>query len=360
MASVLVAASELLLVGVFLVAGITKLIDLASFRQSLGEFGVPSTWIRGTGVLVPAFELFVAGVLLLPPTALVGAAFAVLMLVLFSGVVVFQLTKGKTPHCYCFGQLDDQPIGSATLVRNGVLLIVAGLALWQEAVYGPIGGFGWLSEFSGFQRVAVAVAAALFIIVAVEGWILLFVLRQLGKLLTSLSSNSQADMQDDGLPVGDIAPEFELPSTAQTVESLTTLRAGGNPLLLVFSSEGCSFCEELLPDLGQWDRDHSKGFEVVLITSNDREHADRIASEHGIRHVLLQDGRTTGQTYGARHVPAAVFVSPEGRVASDLALGPPDIRTLVESKAAEYQRSGDYWHGEPVLAPSLSHAEANQ
>lgn len=328
------AASELLLAGIFLLAGLAKLLDLMSFRQSLGEFGVPSRWRPVIGLAVPALELFVAGALLPPPAALLGAVVAVLMLVLFSGVIAFHLTKGNAPHCYCFGQLDDQPIGSATLVRNGVLLIVAGLALWQEAVYGPIGGLGWLGELSGFQRVAAAVATVLFIIAAVEGWILLFVFRQLGKLLAALPISGQGDSKDVGLPVGEIAPEFELPSTAKTVQSLTGLRAKGDPLLLVFSSKGCSFCDDLLPDLGRWEMDQGERFDVVLITSDDQEHANHVAAEHGIRHVLLQDGRSTGQMYGASHVPAAVFVSPDGRIASELAVGPPDIRALVDSRAA--------------------------
>jgi peroxiredoxin len=331
MDSSFVAALELVLAGIFLLAGLAKLIDLKSFRQSLGEFSVPYVFIPFFTVSILVLELMVGTTLLVPRLAITGAFLAVLMLIVFTGAILVQLAKGNAPHCHCFGQIDDRPIDRATIARNGVLVMIAGWILWQEAILGPVGGLGWLSDLTGFQRIVASALMVLFIVSAIEGWILLFLLQQFGKTLATRADNDIDAATDVGLPVGEIAPEFELPSTNQASLSLSQLRAIGLPLLLVFSKQGCTFCEELLPDLKQWAMDHGNELTPVLITSGDREYVDRIAVDPGLPQTLLQNGKSITQHYGVKGVPAAVFVSPNGRILSELAVGPPDIRMLVEA-----------------------------
>ena len=68
----IVLVARLVLVLTFVVAGLTKLADLAGSRQALRDFGVPGKLATTLGVLLPLTELAVAVALLLPAMALAG------------------------------------------------------------------------------------------------------------------------------------------------------------------------------------------------------------------------------------------------------------------------------------------------
>lgn len=104
----------------FAVAGIAKLLDLAGSRRAMQGFGLPVA------------ELLVAAALIPPATANWGAgATAILLTGFFGGIAVnlggiaVNLRRGRAPDCHCFGQLHWEPVGTATLIRNGALLVLA-------------------------------------------------------------------------------------------------------------------------------------------------------------------------------------------------------------------------------------------
>lgn len=111
----------------FLYAGVLKALTLRRFRHQLGAFGVKPAALAAAGaVALPAVELSLAAACLLRwrPDRVLPALLAFLgLLTLF---VVRLLRSGQAVSCFCFGE-DEGPVSSATLARNGALILLAGL-----------------------------------------------------------------------------------------------------------------------------------------------------------------------------------------------------------------------------------------
>src|SRR3712207_5861145 len=110
MAFVLLLARGLLAL-VFVVAGVAKLADRAGSRQALINFGVPARLASLFNRLLPLAELAVAIALLPTTTAWWGGLGALTLLLLFTVGISYNLARGRTPECHCFGQLHSTPAG---------------------------------------------------------------------------------------------------------------------------------------------------------------------------------------------------------------------------------------------------------
>jgi len=108
--------ARLLLAGVFVVAGLAKLGDLAGSRQAMRDFGVPALLAAPFGLLLPLAELAVAIALIPTVSAWWGALGALVLLLLFIVGIGYNLARGRQPECHCFGQLHSTPAGWPTLI----------------------------------------------------------------------------------------------------------------------------------------------------------------------------------------------------------------------------------------------------
>jgi hypothetical protein len=54
----------------------------------------------------------------------------VLLLALFTGLIIYDLARGKTQSCHCFGKLSDDKLTPMAVVRNAVLLFLSLLVLF--------------------------------------------------------------------------------------------------------------------------------------------------------------------------------------------------------------------------------------
>ena len=115
-----------LLAGVFLLAGVAKLSDRRSFSDALTGFGIRGAVSLALAALLPLAELAVAAALLLPATSTVGALGALALLVPLTAAVAVALARGRTADCGCFGKDRSAPLSAVTLLRNGVLVGLAG------------------------------------------------------------------------------------------------------------------------------------------------------------------------------------------------------------------------------------------
>jgi len=337
--------ARLLLAGVFLVAGLAKLADLKGSRQAMRDFGMPTLLAAPFGVLLPLAELAV-GIALLPTLSAWWAAIGALaLLLLFVGGISYNLARGRQPDCHCFGQLYSRPIGWPTLMRNLLLAAVAGFIV----------GFGWNNAGVDFfalpgslalaQRIELAVGVVLVALIAIEGWVLLQMLRQQGRLLlrmealeARLASNGSAapaappvveTPAAPGLPVGSSAPAFVLSGLYGETLTLEALRARGKPVTLVFSDPGCGPCNALMPEMGRWQREYADKLTFALISRGSVEDNRAKVSEHSIMHVLLQKDREIAESYQVVGTPSAVLVRPDGMIGSSLAQGADEIRGMV-------------------------------
>ena len=155
-----------------------------------------------------------------------------------------------------------------------------------------------------------------------EGWVLLQIMSQQGRLLLRLealearlteagvTAPPQAAAGMAGLAVGSPAPSFTLPTLSGETITLQALRALGKPVVLLFSDPGCGPCNALLPEIGRWQQEHATKLVVALISRGTVEANRPKVSEYGLTHVLLQQDREVAQAYQASGTPSAVLIRP--------------------------------------------------
>src|SRR5258708_33387427 len=144
---------RLLLAVVFAVAGLAKLADRAGSRQALVDFGVPALLAPPFGVLLPLAELAVAVALLPVATARGGALGVLLLLLVFVVGISYNLARGRTPDCHCFGQLHSAPAGWLTLLRNLVLAALAACITWFGRPSAGPGVLDWLAPLTAAEHI---------------------------------------------------------------------------------------------------------------------------------------------------------------------------------------------------------------
>ncbi|MBA2520500.1 MAG: redoxin domain-containing protein [Chloroflexia bacterium] len=342
---VLILVARLVLAAVFLVSGLAKLFDLAGSQKAMRDFGLPEPVARIAGLGLPVAELLVA-VLLLPTVTAPWAGWgAVVLLAAFIAGISYNLARGNTPDCHCFGQLQSEPIGPATLIRNGVLVAIALFIGIAGAAYGPGPSIvDWTQNMDGLAWVVLI--GGLIIIAALAGvvWMLVHLLGQNGRLLVRLDRIEDAladadialdeeeedeDAFEEGLPFGSPAPAFGLTGLHGERMTLDALRAAGNPVLLVFTDPTCRPCNALLPDIGKWQREYRSKLTVALISRGSPEDYLAKSAEHGLTNVLLQEKSEVADAYQSGGTPTGLLVSADGMIGSGLAPGSDAIRRLV-------------------------------
>lgn len=337
--AILLLLARLALAIVFLVAGFAKLADREGSRQALVGFGVPAMLARPFGLLLPLAEIAAAIALIPRASAVYGGIAAVALLLLFCLGIVGSLARGQAPDCHCFGQIHSSPAGWSTLGRNGALAIVAGVVVWQGWGDPGLSAAGWIGHLTAIEIVGIVAGAVILALLAGEGWLLLNLAQQNGRLLERIEMletgdaakpASAAPATDQGLAVGSRAPGFQLPGLFGETLTLDALRSADKPVLLVFSDPHCGPCNALMPQLGRWQTEEAARLTLAVISRGSEADNRSKSSEHGLSRVLLQKDREVAQAYQSHGTPGAVVVLPDGKIGSPLAQGAEQIRGLVD------------------------------
>jgi peroxiredoxin len=167
-------------------------------------------------------------------------------------------------------------------------------------------------------------------------WLAWQLLRQNGRILLRLDELEKRldtlefgeDDQQTGLSLRSEAPAFELPDVEGNSHSLA--RYKGQSVLLIFFNPACGFCRDLVPKLAalspEEKRDgESKSFEpltLLVISTGDVEANRQLFNEHKLScPVLLQKEMEVAAAYKSNGTPSGYLISPEGKIASGLAIG---------------------------------------
>jgi len=125
--------------------------------------------------------------------------------------------------------------------------------------------------------------------------------------------------------VGEAAPEVKLPDLEGKTVELADFR--GEETLVLFWNPGCGFCQQMLPDLKEWESQTPEDAPRIVVVSAGSEEANK---EMGlVSPVLLDQQFATGRAFGASGTPSAVLVDEEGKVASQVAVGAPAVMELA-------------------------------
>jgi methylamine dehydrogenase accessory protein MauD len=216
-----------------------------------------------------------------------------------------------------------------------VLAGIAGLVLWG----GSAGPAGDVLPGPGELLLALVLAAIL-AVVGLEGWFVLLLMQQQGRLLARLEalearlgSEHVATGTPVGVPIDAPAPRFALPELGGDVLTLDALCARGLPVLLVFVAPECDTCLELLPEIGRWQRAYTATLTVAALSRGTPDD-NLIMRQHDIGDVLLEQDDEVARTYQVARFPSAVIVGPDGAIGSILASGMTAIGALVEQAVA--------------------------
>jgi peroxiredoxin len=336
---IVLLALRVLLAGVFGVAGLAKLADRAGSRQALIDFGLPTKLAPLFGICLPLAELAVAIALIPLASAWWGAIGAFALLLLFNAGIGINLARGRTPNCHCFGQLHSEPIGWSTFARNGALAALAVFVIWQGRDNVGLSAVGWLINLSVIQFSALLGGLIVLSVLAAESWFLFQLFHQQGRLFVRLDAleaqlaaagiSAAPTSVAVGLPVGTRAPTFNLSDVQGEQVTLDALRAANKPVTLIFVDPGCGPCNSLLPEIAHWQRAYSEKTTIALLSRGSLEVNRAKSAEHELTLFLLQRDHETRNAYDIGGTPAAVIVSPDGTVATQVAMGADGIRALV-------------------------------
>jgi methylamine dehydrogenase accessory protein MauD len=334
-------ATRLILAAVFIVAGVAKLRDRAGTKTAVVEFGASERIAAPVALLLPLVELVVAGLLLLPATAAAGAIGALALLAAFSGAIAWNLARGRTPDCHCFGQLHSAPASWNTLIRNGVLAGIAAVALVGTIAEPDASATDWIGGLDGAELLALIVAIGAAALLAIGAFAFLSLMRSYGQVLVRLDRVEVAlaeagieigeaeAMPEYGLEPGTNAPPFSVPSLSGETVTLDSILAPGIPALLLFTSPRCVPCKTLLPTAAEWQREHADGFTVAFVSDGTAEEVRAESEEFELAQVLLDPDHELHDAFQANGTPSAVLIAPDGTIGSWVASGSDWIEQLV-------------------------------
>jgi len=348
----LLLAARLILAAVFVVSGISKLLDLSGSQAAMRSFGVPERFTRAGGIALPIAEVVIAVLLIPATTARWGALLAFILLAVFIAGISYSLSRGRKFDCHCFGQLTTSEIGPPTLIRNAVLAVLAAFVAFSGFVNDNVGPgltevFG---DLSAFEWVMLVIGVVLLVALAGVTWLLVHLLGQNGRLLVRLDRIEDAledanieiaddededdeDEEEEGLAFGAPAPAFSLSGLYGETMTLDALRAAEKPVLLLFTDPSCGPCNAMMGDVGKWQRDLSEKLTIAVVTRGALEDNRSKAKQHNLTHVLMQKDNEVADAYQTYGTPTAVLVRPDGTIGSGAAGGAQEIRTLVKQAA---------------------------
>jgi peroxiredoxin len=145
------------------------------------------------------------------------------------------------------------------------------------------------------------------------------------------NGNGAAPAMPAGPKVGEPAPEIKLEDLGGKTVELKDFR--GSQALVLFWNPGCGFCQQMLPDLKEWEANPPEEVPKLLLVSAGSEEANQ---EMGLSSpVVLDQGFSVGRSFGASGTPSAVLVDEEGKVASEVAVGAPAVVERAKAKQTE-------------------------
>jgi thiol-disulfide isomerase/thioredoxin len=319
---------RLFLAAMFLVAAAGKLLDLQGSRDTVVAFGLPQRLGAIGGTALPFAEIATAAALLPTASARWGAVAAVVLLATFNLGVAFALSQGRTPDCNCFGVVSSEQISNRTLLRNGVLILMAAAAVWQAPGSS-------LSSWTSDAGAANLIAALAVVLLSLAVVLALQARHQVSEMRFDLASVETRRVKP-GLQPGEQAPDFELASLTDRNErhSLAELLKRGNPALLVFASQSCGPCMQMIPELIRWNETLSERISFVMIESgveDATELAEYIAQHGSILTVVDTDDRSVNEAFQVNATPAGILVGADGRIAAPQTAGGGNIEGLVRA-----------------------------
>lgn len=125
--------------------------------------------------------------------------------------------------------------------------------------------------------------------------------------------------------IGESIPEFAV--TAIDGQNISAADLKGKQTLVTFWSPTCPHCLNMIDQIKDWDSIKSVDEPELLLFSDGEEDSHR---EIGLRSpIVIDKSYKVAQRLGMHGTPSAILVNSEGKFASELAVGAPNIWALI-------------------------------
>lgn len=126
----LIAFTRIYLAVVFILSGLDKINDLASFAQSIENYRIlPLYSINIIAIIVPWIELVTGGLLLLGFYIKENSTLILALLLVFTAAIISAVLRDLDIDCGCSGTFDGQKVGMLKIIENTALMIVSFLSI---------------------------------------------------------------------------------------------------------------------------------------------------------------------------------------------------------------------------------------
>jgi peroxiredoxin len=200
------------------------------------------------------------------------------------------------------------------------------------------------------------------LLIAMGTWLGYQLVRQNGRILLRIESidkqlrHRPATKKRDagGLPIGSVAPDFELPDLTGVRRKLSEF--GSRNVLLVFFNPQCGFCTQMAADLAALSAEGGNDRVVpVVVSTGDAEENRQLVAQYGIRCVvLMQEQMEVASQYRAQGTPMGYLIDGAGKIASELAIGAEPLLKLASADEPHDPESNRQSNGS---APHHGHAD---
>ncbi|MEX3624948.1 MauE/DoxX family redox-associated membrane protein [Viridibacillus arvi] len=117
------------------ISGVSKLLNLSSFRETLLELGVFKKLAAFISFGVPLLELLIVISLVFKQTQYIGLSTLLILCVAFTCVTLYSIKLSKKIKCNCFGSLSDEKIGLNTFTHIILLITPTFYILFNDKRY---------------------------------------------------------------------------------------------------------------------------------------------------------------------------------------------------------------------------------
>lgn len=117
---------RLVLGGMFIVAGASKIGHAGEFAQQIAAFRLlPEAIIAPIAIVLPFLELLLGGYLIVGLFTRVSAWVAALLLLVFDGAIASAVMRGLSLSCGCFGPNDKTVTTWVEVGRDAIFVVLA-------------------------------------------------------------------------------------------------------------------------------------------------------------------------------------------------------------------------------------------
>lgn len=305
--------ARLVLAATFLMAGISKARDLEGVADAAQGLGVPASAAPLVARALPVTEVILGAGLLFTPTAFLAQLGLAVLLTVFSAALIRVIAHGDAVVCRCFGEVSDEPVGWPAVGRN-VALLLATLILLASG--DQLNLASWAEGLDSAERWALGLALFSALLLAMVQR-LAFALRRVRRDLADAGGPGRS------LRRGQTMPEFTVVSPENREITSVALTGASAACVVVFISETCAPCHEMLPELGAWQRSLADRFALHVISDgpNSPEPTRVLVSSDSSAHELCRIPAT----------PSAFAVDGRGVVTHGTVSGSVAIEALVRS-----------------------------